>query len=168
LQYSYKVTRISLIVLPHLELYPKKMTMALSGSKKERAAVTLKVLVVDDSAIVRERLISMLSELADVEVVGQAQDAHEAIEAISKLKPDVVILDIRMRRGSGIEVLETIKKDTPSTTVIMLTNYPYPQYRKKCMDAGANFFFDKSTEFEKIAEVLGQLIHHPELKPPPP
>ena len=117
----------------------------------------MKVFIVDDSAIVRERLISMLSELTNVEIIGQAGDAHEAVEAISRLKPDAVILDIRMPGGDGIKILENIKKGKPSPLVIMLTNYPYPQYRKKCMDAGADFFFDKSTEFEKVTEVLRQL-----------
>jgi len=99
----------------------------------------------------------MLSELKNVEVIGEAKSALEAKEAIPGLKPDVVILDIRMPGGNGIEVLKHIKKGRNPPVVIMLTNYPYPQYRKKCTDAGANFFFDKSTEFEKLTEVLKKL-----------
>jgi DNA-binding NarL/FixJ family response regulator len=114
----------------------------------------MKVFIVDDSAIVRERLINMLSELEEIEVIGQAEDAREAIDSITKLKPDAVLLDIRMPGGSGIDVLEHIKKDQPAPIVIMLTNYPDTQYRKKCMDAKADFFLDKSTEFEKVIEVL--------------
>ena len=52
----------------------------------------------------------------------------------------------------------------PSCVVIIFTNYPYPQYRKKCMEAGADFFFDKSMEFEKIPEVLGQLVLEAKMK----
>jgi DNA-binding NarL/FixJ family response regulator len=63
-----------------------------------------------------------------------------------------------MNGGRGIEVLKYIKKIEPVTLVIILTNYPYPQYLKKCMDLGADFFFDKSTEFEKVTEVCEQLI----------
>ena len=120
--------------------------------KKRRKIV--RVFIVDDSAIIRERLEMLLSELKGVEIIGQAKGSTEAEEAIPKLKPDVVILDIRMHGGNGIEVLKNIKKDKNSPLVIMLTNYPYPQYRKKCKDAGANFFFDKSTEFDKVFEVL--------------
>jgi len=69
-----------------------------------------------------------------------------------------VILDIRMPGGSGIDVLEDIKKINAAPIVIILTNYPYPQYRKKCMAAGADYFFDKSSEFEKVTEVLKKLI----------
>lgn len=118
----------------------------------------MKVFIVDDSALVRERLIGMLSEIPELEIAGQAQNAHEGIESIRKCKPDVAIIDIRLPDRSGIEVLKIIKKDTPAPLVIILTNYPYPQYKKKCKEAGADFFFDKSSEFEKVLDVLKRLI----------
>lgn len=118
----------------------------------------MKVFIVDDSAVVCERLIGMLTELAEIEIAGQAQNAQDAIQSIRKLKPDVVILDIRMPGGNGIEVLKEIKKDKPAPLIIILTNYPYSQYRKKCMEGGADFFFDKSTEFQEVIEVLKKLI----------
>jgi DNA-binding NarL/FixJ family response regulator len=117
----------------------------------------MKVFIVDDSAVVRDRLKDMLSELKEVAIVGQAESPQEAIIAIHKLKPDVVILDIRMPGGSGIDLIPNIKKDKFPPMVIMLTNYPYPQYRQKCMDAGADFFFDKSTEFEEVIEICRSL-----------
>ncbi len=119
----------------------------------------MKVFIVDDSAVVCERLETMLSEIPEVEIIGQAGKPVEAIKSIQSLNPDVVILDIRMPGGSGIDVLEYIKKDNLDPTVIILTNYPYPQYRKKCMERGADFFFDKSTEFEKIIEVIKKLMN---------
>lgn len=118
----------------------------------------MKVFIVDDSLVLRERLEEMLSDLPTIEIMGYAQDVSEAITSIKKLNPDVVILDIRMPGGSGIDVLQDIKKDNQAPVVIMLTNYPYPQYRKKCMDLGADFFFDKSTEFEKINAIFKQMI----------
>lgn len=120
----------------------------------------MKVLIVDDSALVRERLTTILSEVRGVQIVGEAKDSDGAKVGINKLKPNVVILDIRMPNGSGIEVLGKIKESQTPPVVIMLTNYPYPQYRKKCMEAGADFFFDKSTEFEKVAEVLKELVRN--------
>ena len=125
---------------------------------KERKRHTIKVFIVDDSKLVSDRLIVMISELPGIEVVGQAKNAQEAIDSIQKLKPEAVILDIRMPGGNGFDVLEKIKKDKSDTLVIMLTNYPYPQYREKCMNAGADFFFDKSTEFHKVIEVLKQVV----------
>ncbi len=117
----------------------------------------MKVFIADDSLVLRERLAEMLSELPDVEILGYAQDVPEALTAIKTLHPDVVILDIRMPGGSGMDVLQDIKKDKQTPLVIILTNYPYPQYRKKCMDLGADFFFDKSTEFEKVTALFKQL-----------
>ena len=120
----------------------------------------MRVLIIDDSAIVRDRLISMLAEVEGVEIVGHAEDAFSAIEGVRKLIPDVVILDIQMPGGaSGIYALEKIRCEKPAPTIIMLTNYSYPQYRKKCVEGGAAFFFDKSTEFERVPEVLKALIH---------
>jgi DNA-binding NarL/FixJ family response regulator len=124
----------------------------------------MKVFIADDSALLRERLIDMLSELEGIEIVGQAEDSLSAVRSIHKLKPDVVILDIWMPGGSGFNVLQNIKKNKVANVVIMFTNYPYPQYRKKCMDEGADFFFDKSSEFEKITEMLRQLIKDPHTK----
>jgi DNA-binding NarL/FixJ family response regulator len=114
----------------------------------------VEVVIADDSSAVRERLVSMLSELKGVEVVGQAQNVEEAIASIRALHPKAVILDIRMPGGSGINVLQNIKREQPAPVVIILTNYPYLQYRKKCLEAGADFFFDKSTEFNKIPQVF--------------
>jgi DNA-binding NarL/FixJ family response regulator len=117
----------------------------------------MKIFIVDDSAIFRERLIEMLSGIPGLKVIGQAQNAHDAIKDIKKLKPDMVILDIRMLGRNGVDIIKNIKKGKAAPLVIIFTNYPYPQYRKKCMEAGADFFFDKSTEFHKVVEVLKKL-----------
>lgn len=123
--------------------------------KKE--VTKMKVYIADDSSIMRKYLFSLFSEIKGIEIVGQAQRGDEAVGSIKRLKPDVVILDIRMPGGSGVEALQKIKKENPDITVIMFTNYPYPQYKKKCMEAGADFFLDKSTEFDKIPEILKTL-----------
>jgi DNA-binding NarL/FixJ family response regulator len=118
----------------------------------------MKVFIADDSTIIRERLKNMLLEVPDVRIAGEARAADEAIRSIKKSKPDAVILDLRMPGGNGIDVLNGVKTGNTAPVIIILTNYPYPQYRKKCMEAGADYFFDKSTDFEKILEVLKKLI----------
>jgi len=122
-----------------------------------RSQPQVKVFIADDSLIVRERLTTMLVELAGVEVVGQAENVAEAISAIGRLQPDVVILDIRMPGGSGIDVLRNIKLNGAGPMVIILTNYPYSGYRQRCMQAGADFFLDKSAEFEQIPLLVERL-----------
>jgi DNA-binding NarL/FixJ family response regulator len=115
------------------------------------------VFIVDDSPVVRDRLLAMISELPNVEVVGQADVAFEAIHSIRRLRPAVVVLDISMPGGSGMYVLETVKKDRPGPMVIMLTNFAHEPYRQKCLQLGADYFFDKSTEFERVTQVLRDL-----------
>ncbi|MFA7369580.1 MAG: ATP-binding protein [Kiritimatiellales bacterium] len=117
----------------------------------------MKVLVADDSQPIRERLVSRLSRLPDVLVV-EAVDTTDALRQMITFKPDVAVLDIRMPGGGGIKALTEIKKNFSGTTVIVMTNYPYAQYRRKCLDEGADFFFDKSSEFELVAETIRQLM----------
>ncbi|HXG47496.1 MAG TPA: response regulator transcription factor [Methylomirabilota bacterium] len=114
------------------------------------------VFIVDDSPVVRERLAHLISDLPDTEIIGQSDIAFEAINSIRRTKPSVVVLDISMPGGSGIYVLESIKRERPAPTVIMLTNFAHDQYRQKCFQMGADYFFDKSTEFEKVIDVLRQ------------
>lgn len=126
----------------------------------------IRVLIADDSAVVRERLLHLLSDLDGIEVVGQAEDAVEARNLAAILKPDVAILDLRMPRGSGADVLRDIKKLDDPPKVIMLTNYPHIENEKKCLERGADYFFDKSTEFQKVVSVLKDLRHdHGRKKP---
>jgi DNA-binding NarL/FixJ family response regulator len=117
----------------------------------------MKVLIADDSEIVRERLAYLLGDVEGVEIVGQAEDAVEAGDLAGELKPDVAILDVRMPRGSGVDVLRAIKRDNPAATVIMLTNFVDPEARQLCMAQGADYFFDKSIEFEQAVAVLREL-----------
>ena len=118
----------------------------------------MKVFVADDSLIVCARLITMLTDIDGVEIVGQARTVSESIDSVLAIQPDVVILDIQMPGGSGIDVLTKIREQGSKAIVIILTNYPYPQYRKKCEEAGANFFFDKSNEFEQVAPLIQNLL----------
>ncbi len=129
----------------------------MNSNQDSFAGPTMKVFLVDDSLAIRQRLTKMLSGLKGVQVIGEAQAASAATHSILQLRPDVVILDLQLVTGTGFDVLKSIKKETSAPTVIVLTNFPYPQYRKKCLDAGADFFFDKSTEFHNIPRVFEQL-----------
>lgn len=117
----------------------------------------MKVLIADDSGLLRQRLIAVLSEIEYVEIAGEASDGLGAINLVQKLNPDVVILDIRMPGMNGIEVLQKIKRDNPSTVVIVFTSYPYPQYREKCMVLGADFFLDKSLGLDNVLAAIEKM-----------
>ena len=119
-----------------------------------------KVLIIDDSEVIRNRLVYLFSEINGVDVVGQAGNTSEGFELYCSLNPDVIILDIRMPGESGINLLKKIKQASPHTIIAILTNYPYSAYRKRCKELGADFFFDKSTEFEKIKQLFNGGLYH--------
>ena len=113
-----------------------------------------RVYIVDDSVNLRKRLYELLSDIDNVQVVGQAGNADEALNDIRVIKPDTVLLDIRLPGKSGIQLLGEIKALQPELTVIIMTNYDYPQYHQQSILAGADYFFNKTREFEDIIEVL--------------
>lgn len=119
----------------------------------------MKVLVVDDSRMFRVRLVNLLSTIEGVEDIAEAENGRKAMKLYQADRHQLLILDIRMRNDNGIEVLREVKKEPDAPKVIMLTNFPYPQYRRICMEEGADFFLDKSTEFDEITEIIKELVN---------
>ena len=117
----------------------------------------MKVFVVEDSQAVRERLVEMIRDIDDVDVVGEADSYDTAVSGILASRPDVAILDVSLAEGSGIDVLACVKRQLPALKGIMLTNYASPQHVKASADAGAEYFLDKSSEFERIVDILERL-----------
>ncbi len=115
---------------------------------------TMNIVLIDDSLLVRERVANIISELPGVKVIGEAGNSLEAIEVVRKTKPDVVILDIKMPGESGVQVLRKLRNQFEELKIIMLTNYPYSQYKAECFKYGADYFLSKSDEFEKLPNVL--------------
>lgn len=124
------------------------------------------VLIVEDSVVVRARLRVLLAEDEAVEVVAEATNAAEAIEQFRLHAPTAVVLDLQLAGSSGLEVLRHIKTVTPGCTVIMLTNHAGDEFRETCRKHGADHFFHKSIEFDRVAEVLAALT--PMRRSPPP
>ncbi len=118
----------------------------------------MKIFLADASLFGHARLLNLLEEIKGLEIAGYATDARTTSDAIRAHRPDVVLLDIEMPGRSGLELLKDLKIAMPSIIILVLTNASQPQYRKRCAELGADFFFDKSTEFQKVPEVLKQLI----------
>ena len=115
---------------------------------------TTQVYIVDDSSEIRMRLAALIERVPGTNVGGQAACASDAIAGIRESGPDCVLLDLNLIGGSGLEVLRTIHKEAPGIVFIVLTNHAEPQYRNACMKAGAAHFLDKSTEFDRVAELI--------------
>ncbi len=115
----------------------------------------MRVLLADDSEAIRCRVKEILSEMPGVEVAGEASDAFTTRMLAHELKPDVMVIDLRMPGGGGIKAMQQIQlDDCAHVTTIVLTNYPSPEYRKTCMTLGADYFLDKSTEFDKLPQIM--------------
>lgn len=129
------------------------LTAMLNGSAPKK----LRVFVADDAAIIRTRLTAMLGRIKGVEIVGEAENGQAAVMGIEKVKPDVVLLDLNMPDGSGISVLKALGEKIGRLRIVVLTNYATPHYRKKCLEMGAERFFDKSSEFTKAIDFVQRL-----------
>jgi len=121
---------------------------------------TVRVFVVEDSALIRRRIIDNVQSMSGFDVVGFAESEEEAIEAIKKLRPDVVVTDIRLKEGNGIAVVRQVRagKITPQPKIFVLTNFAYPEYQAQCSLAGADAFFDKSSEYDTFLTRLRQVM----------
>lgn len=119
----------------------------------------MKVFIADDSRAVVERLADLLEEVPGVRLVGRAGDVSGTVRGVHEMNPDALILDLQMPGGSGLDVLRAVRVNHPYLQVLICTNYPYLEYREECLSAGANFFLDKSEEFEKIPAILRKLIN---------
>jgi DNA-binding NarL/FixJ family response regulator len=121
------------------------------------AAAHARVFVVDDAPSMRDRVLELLDDIDGVDVVGEADSTIDAIAGIWRTRPDFVLLDFQLLGGTGLDVLRAIHPRAPEIVFVVLTNHAQPQYRRACLEAGARFFLDKSIEFGRITEVLGEL-----------
>ncbi|MFK0378960.1 response regulator [Pandoraea sp. NPDC090278] len=116
----------------------------------------LKVLLIEDSAVIRESLSEALGSSGMLEVTGVAETADDAVRTLENDSFDAVIVDIQLRRGSGMDVLSYLhsKGMLEKLMAIVLTNYALATYRKRCQQLGVQYFFDKSLEFDEVIRVL--------------
>jgi DNA-binding NarL/FixJ family response regulator len=114
----------------------------------------MKVFVVEDSDAICERIVRIVNDVKDTQVVGTADKVSGALLGIQKYQPDVVILDIQLLDGNGLTVLQQLKKDQPNRKVIVLTNFNTDQYRDLAQRYGADAFLDKSNDFMQIPDLI--------------
>ncbi|MEI6785002.1 MAG: response regulator transcription factor [Verrucomicrobiota bacterium] len=113
------------------------------------------VLIVEDSLVVCERLVALIAGVRGVVIVGQARDGHQAQQLFQQHRPDAVVLDIQLPGITGVDLLPQFKRQHPACVVMVLTTYSFEGLRLRCGKLGADYFFEKGREFERVAEVLG-------------
>lgn len=122
----------------------------------------LKVFLADDSALLRARVAVILGA-PSTDIVGQERTPQGCIDGILATQPDVVVLDVRLEGGAGLEVLKAVREIAPGIAFVVFSNKSAPGYRKRYLEEGAVRFLDKSTEFNQLAQAVaaapGQLAH---------
>jgi len=119
------------------------------------AKTALRVLLVEDSPLIAERVRDLLESEAGATVVHVADDEKGAIRAVREHNADVMILDLQLRHGTGFNVLRALGESRPTT--IIMTNYAQPQYRARAREFGVEYFLDKSSDFEKLIGILAEI-----------
>ncbi len=117
----------------------------------------MKLMIVDDSEKFRRRLASIIPGLGSLQIVSQAGSIQQALKYFLKTKPDIIILDIQLADGSGLDILRLVKAVDHSIIVIMLTVCPAGEYRSKCLELGADYFFEKSNGAGEMMSLLERL-----------
>lgn len=120
----------------------------------------LKVLLVEDSPILADRLRELIDQLADIELVDTVDNEKSAVQLATAGGVDAIILDLHLKQGTGFGVLRSIRDTTPMPVVVVLTNYALSQYQREARLLGARYFLDKAREFERIPEVLQEIAQN--------
>lgn len=119
----------------------------------------VKVFLADDSALIRNRVAEMLGASA-MDIVGQAETPQASIDGILAAHPDVVVLDVQLEGGTGLQVLRAVRQAAPDIAFVVFSNNAGPAYRKRYLGEGADQFLDKSTEFDQLAGAVETAYSH--------
>ena len=119
----------------------------------------VKVFLADDSAMIRERVAALLGEHLNT-VVGEASTPQDSIDGILAAHPDVVVLDVQLEGGSGLQVLRAVRQAAPEIAFVVFSNNSGLAYRKRYLAEGADCFLDKSSEFDQLAVAVATASRH--------
>jgi len=123
----------------------------------------LRVVIVEDSAIIRARLEEALGEMDNLVLMGHAETEEEAMALLGRGRWDLLILDLQLKHGNGLGVLKALRNgvDKARGKVAVFTNYAFPQYRDRSLALGADYFFDKARELPRILKLVADLATSP-------
>ena len=119
--------------------------------------MTFRAYIVEDSSTIRDSLIATLKELAQFEPVGTTESEHEARRWLAANDWDLCIIDLFLREGSGMNVLEACRRRAPGRKIVVLSNHSTRDVRWRCQQLGADACFDKSTELEELVAYCAKL-----------
>jgi len=118
----------------------------------------MRVVIADDSILFLERLKALLQTLKGVEIVGISNNGKDAVDKIKATNPDLAIIDIKMPKMNGIEVINEVRKENKKVKIMVITFYNSELYRKLSLSSGSNYYFSKVDEFDKIIIEVNELM----------
>ena len=119
----------------------------------------MKIVIVEDSGYIRQNLIKFISTIKGAEIVGEAEDVEPAVKLINEKSPDIITLDIELKKSNGFDLLDKIKSSGKSSPiVIMFSNLSSLSYKEKALKGKADYFFDKNNDFEDLITTIESLI----------
>ena len=116
-----------------------------------------KIGIIEDSKLLKMQIVSILNQQEEIKILFQAEDEDEALTKLRNIIVDLVILDISLRKGNGLNLIPEIKEIRPETQVIIFTSHTENTYRKRSMELGADYFFNKSIEYEEMIATISKL-----------
>lgn len=128
--------------------------MATVKKQAEKNETKTQILLVDDHPVVRDGLTTIINHQRDLNVCGGADDAHQALKAISELKPDIVVVDISLKNSDGIELTKSIKAKYPKLRVLVLSVHDESIYAERALRAGARAYLMKEVVSENIVKAI--------------
>jgi len=136
--------------------------MKSSSSQSAERGVTgarpdLRVLLVEDSPVIRGLIMEIINEVPGVTVSESVESERDAIEAVARLDVDVVILDLQLRKGTGFGVLRALRDMAKKPVVVVLTNFALQSYRETALALGARDFLDKSRDYDRLPAILTEI-----------
>jgi DNA-binding NarL/FixJ family response regulator len=120
-------------------------------------AQSLRVLLVEDSKVLTERLTEAIGQISDVELVGTADSEAGALAAFKREPVDVIILDLHLKQGTGFGVMRALATSQQKPRIIVLTNYDLPEYKNAAIALGATHFLDKARDYGRLPELLHEI-----------
>jgi two-component system OmpR family response regulator len=130
--------------------------MVQKGHARHHQAMALKLLLVDDSDLIRISLQALLEPMAGIETIHTANTLLKTLECVSHSAPSLLILDIHLPDGHAIQIIPRLKQLAPRMRIAIFTNDVNEFNRRKCLQAGADWFFDKSIECGELLAVVNQ------------
>jgi DNA-binding NarL/FixJ family response regulator len=127
------------------------------GSPGRNCVKGLRIALVDDSVLMREHVLESLKDVAGIAEIQQAVDVPSGLRLVEAGRMDVLVLDVELPGQSGLDLLKIARRRDYAAVIIMFSIHDHPVLRQKCADMGADFFFHKLTEFERVAEVCHEL-----------